>query len=66
MLLQGGLAIDRMCFLAGVSRAGFYRYLRLHRGQARTRHGPALGRPGLRGLASVLPAATGTSASDTS
>jgi len=28
MLLQGGLAIDRMCFLAGVSRAGFYRYLR--------------------------------------
>jgi len=29
MLLQGGLAIDRMCFLAGVSRAGFYRYLPL-------------------------------------
>ena len=28
MLLQGGLAIDRMCFLGGVSRAGFYRYLR--------------------------------------
>ena len=28
MLLQGGLAIDRMCFLAGVSRAGFYPYLR--------------------------------------
>jgi putative transposase len=27
MLLQGSLAIDRMCFLAGVSRAGFYRYL---------------------------------------
>ena len=27
MLLEGGLAIDRMCFLAGVSRAGFYRYL---------------------------------------
>jgi putative transposase len=28
MSLQGGLPIDRMCFLAGVSRAGFYRYLR--------------------------------------
>jgi hypothetical protein len=28
MSLQGGLAIDRMCFLAGVSRAGFYRHLR--------------------------------------
>jgi putative transposase len=27
MSLQGGLAIERMCFLAGVSRAGFYRYL---------------------------------------
>jgi putative transposase len=25
MSLQGGLAIDRMCFLAGVSRASFYR-----------------------------------------
>jgi putative transposase len=28
MPLQGSLAIERMCFLAGVSRAGFYRYLR--------------------------------------
>jgi putative transposase len=28
MLLQGGLAVERMCFLARVSRAGFYRYLR--------------------------------------
>ena len=28
MSLQGSLAIDRMCFLVGVSRAGFYRYLR--------------------------------------
>ena len=28
MSLQGGLAVERMCFLAGVSRAGFYRYLR--------------------------------------
>jgi putative transposase len=28
MSLQGGLAIDRMCFLAGLSRASFYRYLR--------------------------------------
>jgi putative transposase len=28
MSLQGSLAIERMCFLAGVSRAGFYRYLR--------------------------------------
>jgi len=28
MSLQGGLAIERMCFLADVSRAGFYRYLR--------------------------------------
>jgi putative transposase len=28
MSLQGSLSIDRMCFLAGVSRAGFYRYLR--------------------------------------
>ena len=27
-MLQGGLAIERMCFLAGVSGAGFYRYLR--------------------------------------
>jgi len=28
MSLQGGLSIERMCLLAGVSRAGFYRYLR--------------------------------------
>jgi putative transposase len=28
MSLQGGLGIERMCFLAGVSRAGFYRHLR--------------------------------------
>ena len=28
MSLQGGLAVERMCFVAGVSRAGFYRYLR--------------------------------------
>ena len=28
MSLQGSLAIERMCFLVGVSRAGFYRYLR--------------------------------------
>ena len=28
MPLQGSLTIERMCFLAGVSRAGFYRYLR--------------------------------------
>ena len=28
MLLQGGLGIERMCLLVGVSRAGFYRYLR--------------------------------------
>jgi len=28
MSLQGSLAIERMCFLAGVSRSGFYRYLR--------------------------------------
>jgi len=28
MSLQGGLAIERMCFLAGISRAGFYRHLR--------------------------------------
>ena len=28
MLLQGGLGIERMCLLLGVSRAGFYRYLR--------------------------------------
>jgi hypothetical protein len=28
MSLQGGLPIERMCFLVGVSRAGFYRYLR--------------------------------------
>ena len=27
MLLQGGLATERMCFLADVSKAGFYRYL---------------------------------------
>lgn len=26
--LQGSLAIERMRFLPGVSRAGFYRYLR--------------------------------------
>jgi hypothetical protein len=28
MSLQGGLGIERMCPLVGVSRAGFYRYLR--------------------------------------
>jgi len=28
MSLQGSLAIERMCFLAGLSKAGFYRYLR--------------------------------------
>ena len=28
MLLQGGLGIERMCLRVGVSRAGFYRYLR--------------------------------------
>ena len=28
MSLQGALSIERMCLLAGVSRAGFYRYLR--------------------------------------
>jgi len=28
MSLQGGLAIERMCFLAGISRAGYYRHLR--------------------------------------
>jgi len=28
MLLQGGLGIERMCLVVGVSRAGFYRYLR--------------------------------------
>ena len=30
MSLQGSLAIERMCFLAGLSKAGFYRYLRAH------------------------------------
>jgi transposase InsO family protein len=28
MSLQGGLSIERMCLLVGVSRARFYRYLR--------------------------------------
>jgi len=28
MSLQGGLSIERMCHLAGVSKAGFYRHLR--------------------------------------
>jgi hypothetical protein len=28
MPLQGGLGVERMCQLAQVSRAGFYRYLR--------------------------------------
>jgi transposase InsO family protein len=28
MLLQGALGIERMCLLVGVSRAGFYRFLR--------------------------------------
>jgi putative transposase len=28
MSLQGGLGIERMCLLAGISRAGFYRHLR--------------------------------------
>ena len=28
--MQGGLSIERMCLLAGVSRAGFYRYLKAH------------------------------------
>ncbi len=27
MSLQGGLSIERMCQLAGVSKAGFYRHL---------------------------------------
>lgn len=30
MSLQRGLSTERMCVLAGVSRAGFYRYLRQH------------------------------------
>lgn len=30
MPLQGSLNIERMCLLAGVSRAGFYRYLKAH------------------------------------
>jgi AcrR family transcriptional regulator len=28
MSLQGGLSIERMCKLAGVSKSGFYRHLR--------------------------------------
>jgi putative transposase len=28
MRLQGGLSVERLCYLAGVSRPGFYRYLR--------------------------------------
>jgi len=28
MSLQGGLGIERMCLLVGISRAGFYRHLR--------------------------------------
>jgi AcrR family transcriptional regulator len=28
MSLQGGLSIERMCQLAGVSKSGFYRHLR--------------------------------------
>ena len=28
MSLQGGLSIERMCQLVGLSRVGFYRYLR--------------------------------------
>jgi putative transposase len=28
MSLQGGLGIERMCLLVGLSRTGFYRYLR--------------------------------------
>jgi putative transposase len=28
MSLQGGLGIERMCLLAGIGRAGFYRHLR--------------------------------------
>jgi len=28
MSLQGGLSVERMCHLAGVSKAGFYRHLR--------------------------------------
>jgi len=30
MPMQGGLGIERMCLLAGVSRAGFYRFLKAH------------------------------------
>ena len=30
MPMQGGLSIERMCLLAGVSRAGFYRFLKAH------------------------------------
>jgi putative transposase len=28
MQMQGNLNAERMCYLAGVSRAGFYRYLK--------------------------------------
>jgi hypothetical protein len=28
MSLQGGLSVERMCLLTGLSRAGFYRHLR--------------------------------------
>ena len=31
MLMQGNLSIERMCQLAGVSRAGFYRSLQEHK-----------------------------------
>ena len=30
MPMQGSLSIERMCLLAGVSRAGFYRFLKAH------------------------------------
>ena len=30
MPMQGSLSIERMCLLAGVSRTGFYRYLKAH------------------------------------
>jgi len=30
MPMQGGLSIERMCLLARVSRAGFYRFLKVH------------------------------------
>ena len=62
MPLQGSLSIERMCQLAQVSRAGFYRSLQSHR--PRRGDGGAVHDSGDRGRASSGAMATGGSAQE--